>query len=491
MTIVVEGLSETTGHALKPPGRVKFFYSLGQVVESGYLAINAFVFFYYTAVLGLSGSMVGVALAISLVLDAAADPLIGSWSDSVRSRFGRRLPLMLLGAPLTMITMGLLFAPPSGLSPLLMFLWLTLTKMGVRAFASMFNIPFFALGGEMSDDYLERTRIVAYRLLGGIAVTVGVTFIAFAFFFTGQAGLQRAEAYPAFGWTIASLVLFLALASCAGVWRFAAALPQPTTRPEPMGPRLVGELREIFANPSFRVLFVSLLVFTSAAGVNAALNNHAYVFAWKLPATTIQFLSYALLAGITAGIPITPPLLRVLEKKTVVFIGFLVVIAAWALLPALWWSGLFRPSGTEALPWLLFSTFLAGVGTGLIFIAFPSMMADAADEHELLFGHRREGLYFSGLGFAGKAAGGVGTMVGGFALDFIRFPQNAGQPGAVAPTDDVLAALVLAWGPLPAIISLVGAFIFMAYGITRARHADIAAKLRAKRALDVAEGRSS
>ena len=97
---------------LTPPASVKFFYSLGQVVESGYLAINGFIFFYYTAVLGLSGTLVGVALAISMCLDAAADPLIGSWSDSVRSRFGRRLPVMLIGAPLTMITMGLLFGPP-------------------------------------------------------------------------------------------------------------------------------------------------------------------------------------------------------------------------------------------------------------------------------------------------------------------------------------------------------------------------------------------
>ncbi|MDZ4371487.1 MAG: MFS transporter [Phenylobacterium sp.] len=476
---------------LKPPGRVKFFYSLGQVVESGYLAVNGFVFFYYTAVLGLSGSLVGVALAISLVLDAAADPVIGSWSDSVRSKFGRRLPVMLLGAPLTMVTMGLLFAPPSGLSPFLMFLWLTLTKMGVRAFASMFNIPFFALGGEMADGYLERTRIVAYRLLGGILATVAITFVAFAFFFTGEAGLQRREAYPAFGWTVAVLVMVLALISCAGIWRFAAALPQPTDKPKPMGPRLLGELSEIFRNRSFRVLFISMLVFASAAGVNAALNNHTFVFVWKLPPATIQFVSYALLAGITAGIPLTPPMLRVFEKKTVVFIGFMVVIVAWGVLPMLWTLGLFRPSGVSALPWLLSSTFLAGIGTGLIFIAFPSMMADAAEEHEHLFGHRREGLFFSGLGFAGKAAGGVGTMVGGFALDIIRFPEEAGRTvGAVVP-DAVLGPLVLAWGPLPAAMSLMGALIFLSYGITRARHEEVVLALRKKREADVAAGRSS
>ena len=214
---------------LRPPASIKFFYSIGQVVESGYLATNGFIFFYYTAVLGLSGSMVGAALAISLCLDAAADPLIGSWSDSVRSRFGRRLPVMLIGAPLTMLTMGLLFAPPSGLSPLLLFGWLTLTKMSVRAFASMFNIPYFALGGEMTEHYGERSKIVAIRLLSGILVTVVITAMAYSVFFAGPGGLQRPDRYPAFGWTIAVIVLAGALISCAGLWRYAAALPQPVT----------------------------------------------------------------------------------------------------------------------------------------------------------------------------------------------------------------------------------------------------------------------
>src|SRR5678815_2332701 len=85
---------------LKPPGSVKFFYSVGQMVESGYLAVATFVFFYYTAVLGLSGSLVGLALAVSMGLDGFADPFIGSWSDGVRSKWGRRLPVMLVGAPL-------------------------------------------------------------------------------------------------------------------------------------------------------------------------------------------------------------------------------------------------------------------------------------------------------------------------------------------------------------------------------------------------------
>jgi GPH family glycoside/pentoside/hexuronide:cation symporter len=119
------------------------------------------------------------------------------------------------------------------------------------------------------------------------------------------------------------------------------------------------------------------------------------------------------------------------------------------------------------------------------------MMADAADEHEMLYGSRREGLYFAGLGFASKAAAGLGQMAAGFALDALHFPKNAGtQVGAVVP-EHVLRLLALAWGPLAAAFALAGTIALLPYAITRLKHHDIAGRVRAKRALDVSEGRNS
>ncbi|WP_296595200.1 MFS transporter [Phenylobacterium sp.] len=488
---VVEGLGGAAAgtaaspcvETLRPPAAVKFFYSIGQFVESGYLAINTFIFFYYTAVLGLSGSLVGAALAISMTADAALDPLIGSWSDSVRSRFGRRLPMMLLAAPLTMIAMGLLFAPPSALTPIALFVWLTLTKGAVRAFASMYNIPYFALGGEMSDDYVERSRIVAYRLLSGIVVSVLITALAYSVFFAGEGGLQRPDSYPQFGWTIAALVLIGGLVCCAGVWRYAASLPQPVEPPQPMLRRFAGEVVEMARNPTFRVLFLSMLLFASAAGLHMALNNHNYVFVWKLRPETIQILTYTYLAGILAGVPLTPALLRKFEKKVVVAFGFVAVTAAWLVVPGLRGFGFLAPTGAAALPWLAATSLVFGLGSGFIFIAYPSMMADAADEHEHRQGVRREGLFFSGLGFAGKAAGGMGLLLGGFALDLLHFPREVGRDAHAAVSGDVLSHLVLAWGWLPAALVGVGAAIFAPYAITRARHEEISTELRRRRGL--------
>lgn len=183
-------------------------------------------------------------------------------------------------------------------------------------------------------------------------------------------------------------------------------------------------MAEILRNRTFLILFLSMLLFASAAGVHQALNNHSYVFVWKLRPETIQVIAYVYLAGILAGVPLTPMLLRRMEKKTVAAIGFSLVAVGWIVLPGLRGLGIFAPIGAAALPWLALSTLIFGVASGLVFIVFPSMMADAAEEHEHLRGSRREGLFFSGLGFAGKAASGMGMMIGGFALDLAAFPAR-------------------------------------------------------------------
>jgi GPH family glycoside/pentoside/hexuronide:cation symporter len=475
----------------KPPVGVKLAYAFGQMIESGYLVVASFVFFYYTAVLGLSGSLVGTALAISMCLDALMDPLIGSISDNVRSKMGRRLPLMLIAGPLVLVTLAMLFSPPVGLSPFLLFGWLVFAKMALRGSASLYNLPYAALGAEMADGYVERASVVAYRAVAGIVIGVAITGLAYGVFFAGKGGLQARDHYPAFAWTVAALMCAGAALCCAGVWRYARRLPQPTTPPSPLLLGLVRELPEVFRNASFRTLFGSALMFWMAAGINGAFNNYAYVFVWKVRPEAIQLISYAYFGGILLGVPVARALLNRREKKTVVLQGLGLVLAGFMVLQTLRALGLFMATGAEALPWLSGNAGIIGVGVGLLSVAYPAMMADAADEHEVLFGSRREGLYFAGLGFAAKAASGLGQMAAGFALDALHFPKAAGtHVGAVVP-DPVLRLLVLAWGPLAAVFALGGVFFLLPYAITRIRHDTIAASLKVKRAGDLSAGRSS
>ena len=76
----------------------KWSYAIGNIPFSVKDATYAnFVVFYYTQVHGLSGTLAGLAMFIALTWDAVTDPVVGSWSDSLRSRWGRRHPLMFAG----------------------------------------------------------------------------------------------------------------------------------------------------------------------------------------------------------------------------------------------------------------------------------------------------------------------------------------------------------------------------------------------------------
>ncbi len=462
---------------IKPSVLVKLAYSLGQAAQNGgFDAAIGFVFFYYSAVLGLSGALVGAALAVSLALDAVVDPLVGSWSDNMKSRFGRRLPLMMLAAPLIAVAIGLLFSPPSGLGQAALFGWLALTSVAARSAISLFNVPYIALGAEMATDYTERTRVVVYRAFAGILSGVAITAIGYSVFFA-HGGLQRPDGYPGFGWSVAALILVCTTLCCLGIGRYAAGLPQPEQISTGIWRRLPGEVMEIFRNRSFRLLFISAVVLFAATGLNASLNNHAFVFVWRMKSELIQFISYAYLVGLLLGVSGAPMLQKLMEKKNVVVFGFALLIANWLVIQGLMLAGLYLPLGHAALLPMQINSFVAGIGTGLVSVAYPSMMADAADEHEYLYGRRREGLYFAGLGFAGKAATGLGVMLAGVALDLIRFPKDIGRTvGAVLP-HEMQVRLVLIWGPIAAVFAVASLLILAAYRIDRARHKEIAAAL--------------
>ena len=107
------------------------------------------------------------------------------------------------------------------------------------------------------------------------------------------------------------------------------------------------------------------------------------------------------------------------------------------------------------------------------------MMADAADEHEFLYGVRREGLFFSALTFAVKAASGLGGFIAGISLDLIHFPTAIAQKdlGVVALPSSTLRELGIMSGPFPAAMTLLAPLALFGYSVSKRRHAIILAEL--------------
>ena len=165
-------------HAADAPAKPKLsfgnlaFYGAGSLVENATNPVLALSLFYLSALCGLSGSQAGFVAMLTLVVDSACDPLVGSISDNSRSRHGRRHPFMLLSLLPIFVAFGLLFSVPMGLTGTPLFLYALVTLFAARIGLSFFIVPYMGLGAELSDDYAERSTIVSARVLYSIGVAL-------------------------------------------------------------------------------------------------------------------------------------------------------------------------------------------------------------------------------------------------------------------------------------------------------------------------------
>ena len=111
--------------------------------------------------LGFNPLLYGVIAFVPRLVDAITDPLMGFISDNTKSKWGKRRQYVFIGAILTglsFIAMWQLYSENGIVFNFWYFLTLSLLfYLGI----TIFSIPFVAMGYEMSDDFHERTRIMA------------------------------------------------------------------------------------------------------------------------------------------------------------------------------------------------------------------------------------------------------------------------------------------------------------------------------------------
>jgi glycoside/pentoside/hexuronide:cation symporter, GPH family len=465
--------------------RFKICYGVGAIVDGiTSTSLTYFLLFYLTAVCGLSGTLAGVSSMLALTIDAIADPAIGLVSDNTRSRLGRRLPYLLYSTIPLAVSFVMLFSIPPALKGLTLFGYATVCSMALRFALSLFNLPYFAVGAEVTDDYAERTSIVSYRICLQMLGTFCAIALGLGVFMSGADGVLNRQAYNPFAWTCAALILLAGYVSARAV---KAELPRLHSAKAMEGTILrqfLRELAEVFRNRSFIILFCATAAFFVASGAYGALALYANRYFWSLPTPTIQLLLVGVTLGPFIGAPLNTVLSRFFEKLSLT-IGSLVIFSLSLLWPPLLRIADLLPlSGTPMISILFANALLSGASLVGAAIGFQSMMADAADEHEYLFGVRREGLFFSGITLAVKAASGLGGLVAGVALDLIHFPTEIAQNASTLQLPHaVVRDLGLVSGPLPAAITLLAPLALLAYGLSKAKHAAILADLERRRKL--------
>jgi GPH family glycoside/pentoside/hexuronide:cation symporter len=295
---------------------------------------------------------------------------------------------------------------------------------------------------------------------------------------SGPSDLLDRDRYVPFAWTGAAVMLLTGLVAAAAVRRALPRLHGPQPPRASLLAAFAGEMADLARNRSFLMLFGTVLVYFLAYSTSVSLALHACRYFWKLDPFAIQLVLLSTTLGPLLGAPLSAFALRHIEKRTLAFCAFLAIALFQMWPPLLQLYGPFTLGPTAVTAMLFANGLLVGTAIMVGGIGFQSMLADTADEHEWLFGVRREGLFFSGLTLAYKGAAALGGLIAGIALDLIRFPTDLGA-GAVIPPP-VLAKLGLIAGPLPALFVAVAPLFLLGYHLTRRRHAEIIAGLDAR-----------
>ena len=465
----------------------KLWYGFGQAAEGlTHESFSLFLLFYYTQVVGLSGALTGQAIMIALLFDAVTDPLAGVLSDRFESRWGRRHPFMYASALPMSAAFYLVFAPPAGLGQMGLFLWLSTFAVLCRLSMTLFHVPHLALGAELSTDYEERTRIVVFRTVfsrigHGTAGLVGllVGMRPTAEFSDGQ---LNPAAYPPYAVTIAVAVFAIILLSA---WRTQSRVPYlakadaPTARSGVLHSMLRSML-EALRNRSFRALFLGSTISFVTWGITGALGLHLGTYFWR--ATTYELVVWGVgsATGIYVGLFYWARTAARLDKKPVFILGltiFTVFTAAPTFLKLLeWWPAWGSPAYIPAF--VLTTGLIAHFGIASTMVTGGSMMADVTDEDALMYGGRREGIFFGAVSFAAKASFGIGSQIAGFVVDFVGLVPGA-KSEEVGP--QVVRDLGLTLGFSILVLVGLSLAIFSRYALTRERHAVVRAELDARR----------
>ncbi|HEY5705603.1 MAG TPA: MFS transporter [Terrimicrobiaceae bacterium] len=431
----------------------KAAYGSGGLTDFLFLNIvNALAVPIYSIALRMDPLLLGIALAVPRIVGAILDPLVGTVSDNARTRWGRRRPFIMCGAVIGALLLPLLWMPPIS-TQIGRFIYLVLMLSIYAAAFSIFSIPYGALGIQLTTNYDERTRVMAWR---GYLQTAGTFGSAWFYWFC---------LLPAFGNEAVGarwLGVIVGLVMLAGAMATVVACRENTeTIAKQPQINLSAALNFTLRNRPFLLLQSVTVILVLGLGCEGVIGSYVHIYYTCQGSKT--FASYITGIGGTltifstlAALPFGLWLSTHTGKRHGALVGLLVALIGVCLMPFLL---------VPARPYLIMIEWvILAFGIPCANLMFSSMMADICDEDELVTGLRREGAYVAVGGFFGKAAQ-VATLLLAGAL-----PRMAGYVDTSVPPElSELKAMRAMLIGIQFVAILVAIIIVWFYPLTRSR----------------------
>ena len=442
-------------------------------------ALGIFMFFLLTA-FGMDPFLAGLLGGLPRIFDAITDPIMGFISDNTKSRWGRRRPYIFVGAILSGLFFMLLWQLDAENSQTYNFWYFLIMSMVFLIGNTMFATPLVGLGYEMTTDYNERTRLMAFsQTVGQVAWMVVPWFwvlIADKDLFATQAvGVRRLSIIVGLICIVLGVLPALFCRGMdAGHMENRKRITFKTLFSNVID--LFRSMGEVFKNiPFLKLCGATFLVFNGFQLVASFsffiivfyMYNGNYEAAGNWPA---WFSTITAVITAFCVIPIITWMANNFGKRRAFIYSTAISIVGYILK---WWG--FDPGN----PWLLFMPipFMA-FGLGGLFTLMMSMTADVCDLDELKNGMpRKEGTFGAIYWWMVKLGQALALVLGGLVLKLVGFDQNA-----ATQTTETLMNLRIADIVIPAATAGLAIVVMWKYSLDEARAKEIKAELVKRRA---------
>lgn len=337
----------------------------------------------YNIALHVGPDLLGYAMSIPRIWDAISDPLIASWSDNFRSRWGRRKPFMVIGALISAISLVLIWFVPTSWSEHAMFIYLVAISLVFYTGNTMVLVPYNGLGYALSDDYNERTNLFFFKAIVGAIGGFGLPWI---YWLVTRSCFEN---------TIHGVrVVGFALGACILIFTMIPVLfcrENYSMEVQKQGKvSLVAGFRESFANRPFILVVSAITVMFLGLFSASAIGFYMSVF-YISNGNEAESATYGGLGGTLwklcsmVILPIIPFLSKKFDKKPLFICGILLLIIGGIM-------NFFCVNPAYPILQIMPSIFL-GPGISIALLIADSMMGDICDMDELSYGARREAMF--------------------------------------------------------------------------------------------------
>ncbi len=375
--------------------------------------------------------LTGTILALGRVFDAITDPLIGNFSDNLKSNWGRRKPFIIFGTPLMIIAFIFFWTPPVAGESMYNVIYLGVLFLFYFLFYTAIGIPYDALLAEIALTSDDRVKLTSWKLIYAI---IGFMLVA--------AAAPMYEHWGPFKMAlVVGIIGFVTMYMCLpGIKELPVEFSGADKKIS-----LWNSLKATFGNGQFLFFGIAIiLLYMCYMVLLPVMPYFVTVILGKNPGF-VMYLQLEFILFMVASVPLWMWLDKKYPKRTLLRIVSLLLAL---FFPLFFYVGMIPGIPAEVQAFIIFP--FVSVPLGGFMILVYAMMGDVVDYDQMLTGKRRESMYYGVFGFSRKV---------GFAFAVITFPFLFEMFGA-KPGDDL--GLRSVWAML-GIVSLLGYFVLHGY----------------------------